>query len=154
MLHEVSIKKTDNPELGYTDENKLKEDIEQHRVDVCHVMDMISAHMTDIGVAHDWTKIAYFDKFAQDTLERLDTPEFKERDWYSIHTSLERHHVNAHVPEDVDLFDIIEMIVDCIVAGMARSTFNPEFLVLKDENVLEDAYWNTIEKLEDKIKLR
>ena len=34
---------------------------------------------------------------------------------------MERHHLNEHCPDDVNLIDVIEMIADCACAGMARS---------------------------------
>ena len=33
----------------------------------------------------------------------------------------ERHHLNDNVPEDVNLIDVLEMVIDCTVAGLARS---------------------------------
>lgn len=151
MLKKVTVFQTDNPEEGYADKEKLFKDVEQHRKDVAKVMDMISDHIHDIGVRHDWTKVQYFDDFARDTLERQDTPDFKEREWYKIHTEYERHHINSRIPEDVDLFDILECIVDCIVAGKTRSgSVNHDFLVLP-QSVINDAYWNTVKKIEDNI---
>ena len=151
MLKKVTVTQTDNPEDGYDDKDKLFYDVEQHRQDVAKVMDMLSNHLHDIGVLHDWTKIQYFNDFAKDTLERQDTPDFKEREWYNIHTLYERHHINANVPDDVDLFDVLECIVDCIVAGKTRSgSVNHDFLVLS-QSVINDAYWNTVKKIESNV---
>ena len=33
----------------------------------------------------------------------------------------ERHHLNDSVPDDVNLIDVLEMVIDCTVAGLARS---------------------------------
>ncbi len=151
MLQTVRVIKTDNPENGYNDKDKLLKDVVQHREDVSSVMDMISEHLQDIGMEHDWTKIAYFDDFARDTLERQDTPDFKDREWYNIHTEYERHHINSRIPVDVDLFDVLECIVDCIVAGKTRSgTVNHDFLILP-QSVINNAYWNTVKKIEDSV---
>jgi len=152
-MRKVIIKKTSNPDYGYTSKMELYNDTRQHQYDVCQVMYKLAGIIKDRGTRHDWSKIKYFDDFANDTLERLDTPDFKSREWYKIHTTRERHHVNANVPEDVDLIDLLEMIVDCICAGKTRSgEVDPKFLVLKD-NILEDAYWNTVEKISDMVKV-
>lgn len=150
-MDEISIKKTSNPEYGYETKEQLLKETKQHRYDVHKVLRFISEELSNRGYYHDWTKIEYFDQFAQDTLERKDTPDFKSREWYKIHTVEERHHINANVPIDVDLFDVLEMIVDCIVAGKSRSgRVNYDFLRLKDD-ILEKSYWNTVNKLEKKI---
>lgn len=151
MLRTVKVIKTDNPEDGYNDKEKLMNDVVQHREDVSLVMNMLSEHLVEIGEKHDWTKIAYFDDFARDTLERQDTPNFKDREWYNIHTEYERHHINSRVPVDVDLFDILECVVDCIVAGKTRSgSVNHDFLILP-QSVMNTAYWNTVKKIEENI---
>ena len=132
MLNKVTVKKTNNPENGYDNQDLLLSDINQHRTDVARVMYMLANHLCEVGEKHDWTKIEYFEDFAKDTLERLTTPEFKNRDWYYIHCNKERHHLNSKVPDDVDLFDVIEFICDCVIAGKTRSgTVNSYFLILK-----------------------
>jgi len=108
MLEKVLIKKTSNPDNGYVDEDELFMDTLTHIDDVEKVMDMLASHLEDIGDYHDNTKIEFFEKFAKDTIERQSTPDFKQREWYGIHTSLERHHVNARVPDDVDFFDLLK----------------------------------------------
>ena len=154
MLYSVKIKKTENPDDGWTDKDYLYMDVLYHQDAVKDVMDMICSHLEDIGDEHDWTKIKYFEDFAKDSLERLDTPDFKSRHWYKVHTTNERHHLNTYEPEDVDLFDVLEMIVDCVVAGKARTgEVNKDFLILKEEDMLEKAYWNTVKKIEDSIIL-
>ena len=35
--------------------------------------------------------------------------------------TIKRHHLLSRCPDDVDLLDVIEMIVDCVCAGKARS---------------------------------
>lgn len=153
MLEDVIIKKTSNPDDGYTDEDDLFLDTLTHIDDVGKVMNMLANHMDDIGDWHDNTKLEFFEEFSKDTLERKSTPDFKQREWYGIHTSKERHHVNACVPDKVDFFDLLEMIVDCCVAGKARvGVVNDEFLIISDD-ILKDAYWNTVKKIKDSIIL-
>lgn len=151
MLKEIKVTGTGNPEVGYDSKEQLRADTLQHIHDVGLVMAHIGMVLMERGYTHDWSKLEFFDDFAKDTLERLETPEFKKRNWYHIHTVEERHHINANVPVDVDLIDVLEMIVDCIIAGKTRSGWvNKEFLILKD-SVLEDAYWNTVDKIDKSI---
>ena len=153
MLNKVVIKKTMNPEDGYEDESRLFKDTVQHKKDVEQVMDIIGEYIKERGRGHDWTKLAYFDDFARDCLERKDTPDFKSRDWYHIHTLKERHHVNARVPDNVNFIDLLELMVDCIVAGYARSgKINYNFMVVS-QTIINEAYWNTIRLIEDSIIL-
>lgn len=152
ILKSIKIKKTNNPEYGYEHKEELLAETKQHIHDVGQVMSMIGCELADRGDLHDWTKLDFFDEFAKDTLERLDTPDFKERDWYKIHTGMERHHINAHIPENVDLIDILEMVVDCIVAGKRRTGYvNPYYLILRGD-ILEKAYWNTVKKIDSHVK--
>ena len=154
MMSKVFVEKTSNPDKGYSDKNKLFLDMETHRKDVFLVMRTLAEYLESRGLEHDWTKKEFFDEFAKDTLERIDVQDFKARDWYKIHTEYERHHVNANVPSDVNFFDLIEMMVDCIVAGKTRSgTVDYTFLVLND-NILEDAYWNTVELINSIVEVR
>lgn len=152
-MEKIVIKKTNNPDYGYTNKVELLEETNQHREDVCKVMNIIGELIMERGRLHDWTKIKYFDDFANDTLERLDTPDFKSREWYKTHTTLERHHINANVPDDVNLIDILECICDCICAGKARSDeVDLKFLVLKD-NALKEAYWNTVNLINNFVEV-
>lgn len=151
-LEGIKVKPATNLETdGYSDEDDLYIEMLRHADEVEKMMSNIGAYMEEIGEWHDWTKFKYFDEFKNDCLERLSTPEFKKREWYNIHTIKERHHVNANCPADVNLFDILEMIVDCGVAGKSRSgEVNFKFLEL-NEGILENAYWNTVQLICDKI---
>lgn len=151
MLDKIEVKKTTNPDDGYEDIDILFKDTLQHKKDVGLVLANIGKYIKEKGECHDWTKVEFFDNFAKDCLERKDTMDFKQRDWYHIHTTKERHHLNASCPEDVDLFDVLEMIVDCIIAGKTRTgEVNKYFLILK-EDMLEKAYWNTVKKINDSV---
>jgi len=49
--------------------------------------------------------------------------DFKTQDWYELHKNKERHHlsVESGIPSDVNLIDVIEFLIDGVMAGMARS---------------------------------
>lgn len=151
MLTEIEIKKTENPEEGYESKEQLLDDTVQHIEDVSKVMKVLGNELVVRGNHHDWSKLEFFDNFAQDTLERKDTPDFKSRSWYKIHTEKERHHINAKIPEGIDLIDLLEFICDCTVAGKTRvGEVNTEFLVVPDSVIIE-AYWNTVNKIKDAL---
>ena len=149
----VYVTRTKDPEKGYETKEQLREDTEQHIHDVGNVLTSMGYELAKRADEHDWSKLEYFDEFAKDTLEREDTPDFKQREWYNIHTVKERHHINARVPEDVNLFDLIEMQADCVVSGITRSgTVNDDFLIIPQE-VINNAYWNTVKLLKENVKL-
>ena len=74
----------------------------------------------------------------------------QEGEWYKKHVEKERHHLFSKCPDDVDLLDVIEMIVDCVCAGKTRSgEVRP--LEISDD-ILKRAVENTV-KLVDKITI-
>ncbi|MCM1220532.1 MAG: hypothetical protein NC548_39200, partial [Lachnospiraceae bacterium] len=79
----------------------------------------------------------------------LTSGHIKDTDWYKMHTTEERHHLSTHVPDQVDLIDLIECVCDCCMAGLARSgeiydvKFPPEVLQLAVDNTVEMFKRNT-----------
>jgi hypothetical protein len=53
------------------------------------------------------------------------------------------------VPKDVNLIDVLELIADCVMAGMARSGSVYPFNV--DTEVLKRAFDNTAELLKSQV---
>lgn len=149
----MKIRKTSNPDDGYNNKEVLYIETEQHRNDVYRLMSFLSLELLEAGYSHDWTKIKYFDDFAKDTLERQDSKDFKSRPWYKIHTKEERHHLNVHIQDDIDLIDILEFICDCIVAGKSRTgRVDKKYLELSGDT-LKKAYWNTVRKLTEEVEV-
>lgn len=149
----MKIKKHHNPEHGYESKEQLLLETEQHRMDVAKLMMFLGLELIETGAEHDWTKIDYFNQFAEDTMQRETTPEFKKRPWYQIHVKKERHHLNAELPKDVDLIDVLEFICDCVCAGKARTgRVEKKFLELSGDT-LKKAYWNTVNKMIDEVEI-
>ena len=154
-MNKVKVHQTSNLEEGYESRIKLYEDVLQHQRDVYNVLLELSYNLRENGSKHDWSKIYYFNDFAEDVLERQTNNDFKNRRWYKLHTSLERHHINSSVPENVNLLDVLEMIVDCIVSGKTRSDDGVDFKFLElDETLLTEAYWNTVTLINDNVILK
>ena len=123
-----------------------------HRMDVSNLIERFAYLLIESAKDHDWTKIKepYRSMFYRDmvaTMEgRLD---FMEGEWAKLHyTELERHHLKKHCPEDVNLFDVIEMICDCVAAGIARSGRDIYDVNISPE-ILTAAVSNTVEILKD-----
>lgn len=154
-MKSVTIKSTINIDKENPEPKELLGDVIEHQKHVFLVMRSIADELNNIGVRHDWTKIHYFDKFYEDVIQRKKVLDFKERSWYDIHTRGERHHLNSHRPVDVNLFDVLEFIVDCICSGKSRSAeVHKDYLKFDDPNLLENAYWNTVDLICENVKIK
>ena len=89
---------------------------------------------------HDHTKIDDIDGFYEDFTSGKQGKEFKELPWWQLHKT-ERHHLNDSVPKDVNLLDVMEMVIDCTVAGLCRS--GSVYDITIPQNVLQQAIDNT-----------
>lgn len=145
-MEEIIIRKSNNADSRTADvdvtKDELMRDTLSHIVDVRNVGYWISEKLQDQLTEHDYTKIDYIDEFYHDFIEQLNNKEahFKEMPWFKNRHMTERHHLNDSVPEDVNLIDVLEMVIDCTVAGLARSgnvypiTISPEILQKAIEN--------------------
>jgi len=105
---------------------------------------------------HDFTKIELLEMFADALRSGAINDEFREIYWFKeIHAKKERHHLNDFCPDDVNLIDVIEMIIDCVVAYLARRTpENNEFRDITISNdILQKAIKNTSKLLLDNIEV-
>ena len=145
-MEEIIIRKSNNADSRSADVDVTKDDLMRdtlsHIGDVRNVGYWISEKLQDQLTEHDYTKIDYIDEFYHDFIEQLNSKEahFKEMPWFKNRHMTERHHLNDSVPEDVNLIDVLEMVIDCTVAGLARSgnvypiTISPEILQKAVEN--------------------
>ena len=94
-----------------------------HVKDVCNVMDALVEIIQQRAKRHDYTKFTDADNFYRQLCYCINNPDedFTSSSWYKQHITKERHHLNANCPSDVNLIDVLEMIVDCVVAGIART---------------------------------
>lgn len=95
-----------------------------HREDVSNAMYFINERIRERRTKHDDTKVIepYKSIFYRDLCDAIGGKiNFEDGEWYKMHCETERHHLNKYCPEDVNLIDVIEMICDCICAGMART---------------------------------
>ena len=104
---------------------------------------------------HDWTKISepYATMFYDDMCATIrGERDFFDGEWSKLHyNELERHHLKRHCPDDVTLIDVVEMVCDCVSAGMARSGKVYDLDI--DEAILSKALKNTVNLLKEQIEV-
>jgi len=152
-MKKIKIKKSPTADTRTCDVTKVSSDellssSKSHIWDVRLVMAALADEIEKRARNHDHTKISHHDDFYKDFKTG-----FKTQDWYDMHKATERHHLQSPdgVREDVDLIDVLECVVDCVTAGLARSGgIRP--LEIPAE-VLLKAVENTAKKIADKIKV-
>lgn len=125
-----------------------------HREDVKDMMDALAEEIRLVGKNHDWTKAKepYRSNFYRDLCNTIEGRiEFKDGQWNKDHYALERHHLLERCPDDVNLIDVLEMICDCVCAGMARSGEVRDLEI--NEDILVRAVANTVEMCKKTIVL-
>lgn len=121
----------------------------RHIDDVKNLTESFCDEMLERISCHDWTKMSepYATMFYDDMKANIEDGKepFADMEWYKLHVNTERHHLNDHVPEDVDLIDVVERLVDCVSAGMARS--GSVYDVTVPDDVLQKAVANTVKEM-------
>jgi hypothetical protein len=146
-MHKVCILKTPNADtrsMKVLDKKLVELDTRRHINAVKIVNSALVQMMNEQFNNHDYTKTKHFDLFFADLSTKKTGKEFKELEWWKKHLQ-ERHHLNDHCPDDVNLIDVLEMAVDCVCAGKAR-TGNVFPIELSNE-ILQKALANTVEML-------
>jgi hypothetical protein len=97
---------------------------------------------------HDHDKISDIDGFHRDFATG-----FKQKDWWDNHRKVNRHHLTMAdgIPENVDLIDVLDFIVDCVMAGMARS--GSVYPLELPPELLERAFQNTVSLLKANVRV-
>lgn len=127
---------------------QLLESSKQHIGDIGKGFDFFIELMQRQKYIHDLTKINNIDEFFEDFRTG-----FKRTDWWIDHQKKERHHFNNpdFIQDDVNLIDIIDQIVDGVMAGMARSgEYRQEKI---SPELLDKAYKNTVKLLLDNVEV-
>lgn len=126
-----------------------------HREDVKNLMNEIGDAIEKRGYHHDKTKInePYRSLFYRELCEKIEgkTDDFTKGEWYPMHCKTERHHLNEHCSDDVNLIDVIEMICDCVCAGLARS--GNVYPIEISSEILQKAIQNTVQMCIDAVEV-
>ena len=152
----IIIKKNPNGDTRTASKNISYEEFQEandmHKRDVYEVMKYLSRLISVTGLSHDFTKKREEQLFYKNFLSAMNNgTNFVEDEWYQLHINEERHHLLSRCPEDVNLIDVIEMIVDCTCAGLARSG---EVRGLEiNSQILEKAVQNTVKLILREIEL-
>lgn len=122
----IKIVKNPNGDTRTADKNvsfeAFAEANDMHINDVKRVMQELASRLYVSGEKHDNTKKTFERDFYRDFLATMnDGADFVKSPWYQLHVHEERHHPLSFCHKDINLLDIIEMCVDCTVAGLARS---------------------------------
>ena len=152
MTQKIVIHKNPNGDTRTAPKNitfeQFQEANDSHRDDVNKVISVLSLMLSENGVKHDWTNKSEEKMFYKDFLATLnDGKDFVSGEWYQLHVNIERHHLLSRCPEDVNLLDVIEMIVDCVCAGKTRSGQVRDLEISTD--ILEKALKNTVKLVDD-----
>ena len=147
MNEKIKIKQSHDADTRSAEGNVTKKQLLQntysHISDVQNIGDFIIDKFKEQLKNHDYTKIDYIDDFYKDFTNQLNNKEqnFKEMPWFKDKHLQERHHLNDRVPKDVNLIDVLEMVVDCCAAGLARS--GNIYPITIPQEVIEKAIDNT-----------
>lgn len=147
----ITVKKSPTADTRTCDWSKVtKQELldasRMHIGDVASGLELFVAMLNEAKELHDFDKLSAIDQFHADFVTG-----FKQTAWWDNHRRVNRHHLNSAdgVRPDVDLVDVIEHIVDCVMAGMARSG-NVYDLSLPD-SLLRVAFHNTVEMLKKQV---
>lgn len=128
---------------------------ESHIDDVKRLTKSFCDEMLERISRHDWTKVSepLATTFYNDMKANIKDGKgpFTDMEWYKLHVNAERHHLNDRVPVDVDLIDVVERLVDCVSAGMARS--GSVYDVTVPDDVLRMAVANTVLKMINAVEV-
>lgn len=127
----------------------------EHRQDVGNMMKEIATDLAERGSEHDVTKLKepYMTLFYRELCDTIEGKmDFEKGKWYPMHCKEERHHLNKYCPYDVNLIDVLEMICDCVCAGMARSGSVRPVEISPD--ILQKAVNNTVELCKSAVEVK
>ena len=156
VIKMIKIKKNPNGDTRTAPKNVSFEDFQEandmHISDINHVMEWLSNLVKFRGVLHDYTKISQEKLFYDNFLSTMNNgTDFTKDEWYKMHIKEERHHLLANCPDDVNLIDVLEMIVDCTCAGLARSGEVRPMEI--NDDILHKAIDNTVELIKSIVEV-
>ena len=148
MIRIQKSKTADTRSCDFTKVSKdtLRDSSVQHIGDVRKGIRLLKAMLEVAAARHDFDKLSDLDGFYSDFVGG-----FKSTVWWDKHRQINRHHLLQAdgVREDVNLVDVLDMIVDCVMAGMRRTgTVYPVDIPME---VLKRAFDNTVELLKSNV---
>lgn len=136
--------RTANKDITYSD---VFEASNEHAKSVQQALEHCASTIINMAKNHDITKFTAAKMFYDDMRKTLDDgADFIKGEWYQMHIRAERHHPMSYCHDDINLFDILEMVCDCVCAGLARSGEVRETTISDD--ILQKAVKNTAKLIE------
>lgn len=126
----------------------------KHAQDVRNMMFTFADEIKNRSTDHDWTKLyePHRSMFYRDLCNTIEgRMNFDDGEWCKFHYDNERHHLLRRCPDDVNLIDVLEMLCDCVCAGMARSGCVRDLEI--NAEILDRAVRNTVTLLENAVEL-
>jgi hypothetical protein len=147
-IHPSKTADTRSCDFSQVSKETLLASSRQHIGDVQAAMGFFGILLCEQAEWHDADKLSNIDGFHRDFLTG-----FKETAWWDEHRHINRHHLldADGVPEDVNLIDVLELIADCVMAGMART--GSVYPLNIDPSVLMRAFQNTTEFLKANVRV-
>lgn len=126
--------------------DQLIKSSKQHIKDVQLGIEYFKDMLTDVGKLHDFDKLSNIDVFHKDFING-----FRKTEWWDEHRKVNRHHFSdpKDIPENVNLIDVLEMIIDCVMAGKART--GTVYPIVISNDLLQKAFQNTVDKLKNEV---
>lgn len=145
-IHQSKTADTRSCDFANVSRQQLLESSIQHIGDVQRALAFFQSMLAEAATTHDTDKITDIDGFHADFLTG-----FKVTEWWDRHRKLNRHHLFQAdgVPADVNLIDVLDLIADCVMAGMART--GSVYPLKIDPDLLMRAFENTVEHLKANI---
>lgn len=132
---------------------EFQESNDMHIQDVKKVMEELSLDILVRGINHDFTKKTEEALFYKNFTSTMSSDsDFTKDKWYQMHIQKERHHLLSNCPKDVNLLDVLEMIVDCVCAGLSRSGEVRDVEI--DDEILNRALINTTNLIKNMVELK
>lgn len=129
---------------------KFQEANDMHIQDVRNVMNELGLNIMLAGDRHDVTKKTHERLFYENFLSTMKYgTDFVNDKWYQLHINKERHHLLSKCQDDVDLIDVLEMIADCVCAGMSRGGEVRPIEI--NDDILRKALNNTVDLIKNMI---
>ena len=147
-IHPSPTADTRTCDVSKVERQQLLDASQQHIADVGAGMAFFAGLLTKAASVHDYDKLSAIDWFFDEFKTK-----FEQTGWWDNHRRIHRHHLNMDdgVPDDVNLVDVIEYVVDCVMAGMARS--GDVYQLELSSDVLQRAFSNIVELLKRQVKV-
>lgn len=148
VIHPSPTADTRTCDWSKVTKEQLLESSVQHIGDIRAGLMFFAQKLFEQSVAHDHDKISDIDGFHADFRTG-----FAQKGWWDKHRMVNRHHLTAEdgIPMDVNLIDVLDFIVDCVMAGMARS--GSVYPLALPPELLEKAFQNTVTLLKANVRL-